>query len=695
MKKFISVILALLLILSQLTTVVLADEDDDRDRFDRSTLMPIFSIENSQIPSGDAGSTMTLSFNLKNTGYQAKNVVITPEFTAENNPFTVSSLTTSETIPQINGNSSVNVKFKLAIAPNAMPGSYPIKLNFRFKNAYDYDGTHEEIVYVRVTGRSTPPKIMIKEVSTNPKEIGPGGSARVSLILENKGSIDARDISVSLEGLKSSEGFYVGSGSNVAYVNRLGGHAVGAVVFDLKAANNIRRGSHEIGVKLSYKDSQRNTLEDVQNIYINVGGKSGTSSNIQIDNLDYPTTGIRPGNDFLLGFDLVNNGKLEASNIIVKVESGDPSVVPKTASIKKINLLEADKSEHLTFIFTPTKDAETRNYPINISIEYEDELNQGTENKYLLTQYVGIYVNNPKEDEEDSPKGKPKLIIDKYNFEPSIVKAGENFTMNLSFFNTNKEKAVKNIKIFLTADEKTDPNGNSGGGNVFTPVESSNTFYIDSIPPKGRVEKSIKMFTVPDAQAKTYTITANFEYEDSKGEEYTATELIGVPVIQQSKLEIGELNIPPEAFAGEATPISVEFYNTGKVTLYNMMVKLEGDFPTENGNYYVGNFEVGNSEYFEGMIIPQEPGEITGTLVFTYEDSSGETIEVKEDFTLNVMEPMPMDEFPEDMPPEEARGIKKLFKSKWFWITIILIGAGFGGFKFYKKRKEKGMALDE
>ncbi len=42
---------------------------------------------------------------------------------------------------------------------------------------------------------------------------------------------------------------------------------------------------------------------------------------------------------------------------------------------------------------------------------------------------------------------------------------------------------------------------------------------------------------MPDAQAKTYTITANFEYEDSKGEEYTATELIGgVPVIQQSNL---------------------------------------------------------------------------------------------------------------------------------------------------------------
>ncbi|CCQ94907.1 hypothetical protein CULT_2100001 [[Clostridium] ultunense Esp] len=169
-----------------------------------------------------------------------------------------------------------------------------------------------------------------------------------------------------------------------------------------------------------------------------------------------------------------------------------------------------------------------------------------------------------------------------------------------------------------------------------------------------------------------------------------------MPVIQKSKLEIGELNLPPEAFAGEPIPIFVEFYNTGKVTLYNMMVKLEGDFQTENGSYYVGSFEMGRSEYFEGMIIPMEPGELSGSLVFTYEDSSGENVEIRENFTLNVMESAPMDEFPEDMPPEgESRGIKKILKSKGFWISIISIGAGFGGFMFYKKKKKKGMALDE
>ena len=88
-------------------------------------------------------------------------------------------------------------------------------------------------------------------------------------------------------------------------------------------------------------------------------------------------------------------------------------------------------------------------------------------------------------------------------------------------------------------------------------------------------------------------------------------------------------------------------------------------------------------------------GELKGAVVFTYEDSTGEIVEHREEFTLNVVE-MIMDEFPEEMPPmDEPGGIKKLLRSKIFWIIIILIAAGGGGFIFYKKKKKKGMALDE
>ena len=280
-----------------------------------------------------------------------------------------------------------------------------------------------------------------------------------------------------------------------------------------------------------------------------------------------------------------------------------------------------------------------------------------------------------------------------------MVEAGKNFEMKLSFYNTNSSKTVKNIKIFLTSEPNVTTGDNAkptAGTSVFTPVDSSNTFYIDSIKPKGKVEKNITMFTIPDAAAKTHTITANFEYEDGSGEAYTATELIGIPVVQQSKLEVGELVYSPEAMVGDYAPVSVEFYNTGKTPLYNMMVKLEGNFQTESGNYYIGNFANGSSDSFEGNVIPNEAGEIKGAVVFTYEDSTGEQQEIRHEFAMNVSE-MTMPDIDDEFPPmEEPGGIKKLLKNKILWAVIILGAGGFGGFKFYKKKKaEKDLDLDE
>ncbi|NLK44433.1 MAG: LPXTG cell wall anchor domain-containing protein, partial [Tissierellia bacterium] len=126
-----------------------------------------------------------------------------------------------------------------------------------------------------------------------------------------------------------------------------------------------------------------------------------------------------------------------------------------------------------------------------------------------------------------------------------------------------------------------------------------------------------------------------------------------------------------------------------------------GDFQTEYGSYYVGNFASGSSEYFEGMVIPYSPGEVNGAVVFTYEDSTGQMQEVRKEFTLNVMEMPPMEEFPSDMPPMEGfdpneGGIKGMLKSKWTWIGLVVVLAVVGGIVFYrKKKKAKEMAFDE
>ena len=81
------------------------------------------------------------------------------------------------------------------------------------------------------------------------------------------------------------------------------------------------------------------------------------------------------------------------------------------------------------------------------------------------------------------------------------------------------------------------------------------------------------MYTIPDAQAKTYVVKALFEYEYEEDEQLKTNnmeDLFGIPVIQSAKLEVTDVIVSEPAFVGEPVYVSSEFYNTGRVKLSNL-----------------------------------------------------------------------------------------------------------------------------
>lgn len=667
-----------------------AQAEKEPEAPDESKYQPNLSVVSSKTILGESGSTISLPVEIKNTGNSIARDISTTLELGEDSPFYIEGRGHASS-PRLRSGESQSLSFRLKADKKAEGKTYPINVKFRFYNDLDKLVESSDTIYVKITDDKRAAQLVINRVDIKPGvAIEPGGLVTVGFEIENKGDSPAKDIKLSLKGL-TNEGFSLVSGLNSQSIPFLEKGKPRYIFFQLKSSRKLTSGNHELEMALSYKNINNQESLDENKFFIPIASNKNQSSNLIMENLTYPTGSLGINKDVNISFTLRNQGQSPAKNIIIKAESTDMSgLVPKSVSVIKLDSIEAGGSKKIDYQFLTTKGAETKNYPINISVQYGDE--SSSEEVSTLDQFLGVFVLAP--DEPGDPiKSTPRLIIDRYDFQPNLVRAGENFQMNLSFFNTNSSKTVKNIKIFLTAEANsgTDQNNPSSGSSVFTPVNSSNTFYIDSIAPKGRVDKTITMFTIPDAVAKTHMITANFEYEDNQGEEYTATELIGVPVVQQSRLEIGEVAYSMEAYIGESTPISVEFYNTGKVTLYNMMVRLEGDFQTESGSYYIGNFQNGSSEYFEGYIIPSEPGPLEGEVVFTYEDSTGEEQEVRKDFNLNVLDMSPMDEFPDDFEPleEGPGGFRGFLTSKWLWGSILILAGGFGGFKFYKKKKQE------
>lgn len=598
------------------------------------------------------------------------------------------------------------VEVRVRIPQSAEAGTYKISVTGKTR----IDGEIVKVsgeAYVRVNGGSqNKAQLKINRVDVLPEaNVVPGSYVAFGYEIENISDVLAKNVELNISGLAAA-GLSVRGGTTTQKVKAIEAGKKIYLYYEMNVAKTAKFGSYEIKTDLSYESEfNKEPIKEETTAFINIGGDASQDSQLIIQDLKFPSATLGVNKTFDVSFKIRNQGQSVAKRIRASAKSDDPSgVVSRTVSDILVRDLAPGEEETVSYKFFTTKGGSTKNYPINIKIEYLDDFTEGKEPK-TVEQIVGVFLNNPENtgDGKDAKKSTPKLIIDRYEFEPKLPLAGNEFEMNLSFYNTNAKKAVKNIKIDLTSQDTSKSDSNTAGSSVFTPVDSSNTFYIGRIAPSGKVEKTIKMFVVPDATAKTYNITANFEYEDDENNEYKSSENIGVPVYQESKLDIDPINYQTNAMVGDNIPITANFYNTGKVTLYNFKVTLTADNATvNNGTYYIGNFNSGGQDVYEGSIMPNEPGEIKGKLKFTYEDSTGEVKEKEEDINITVEEAPPVDENagPDGMPmPDGAIGEAPWYKKPLFIVPVALVILGAIGFVVFKKlknkKKEKDLKIDE
>jgi len=661
------------------------EEDSTSESTSGSDNEPKLVIESTSIPEAHAGDTMQIPLTITNESrYSAKNISVKLSLdNAEDSPFDMDSLNLVKSISTLNSKKSEGVIFSLKVKPYAEERTYELYVEFKYFNTKNSSYSSNEKIYVKVTNNKNVPALIIQDIKYSANPVIAGEKLQVSLNLVNMGDLDALGVKLSVEGL-SKDGFTLSSGVDSWYIDKIKGNEKKNILLNLLAASSMESGNYGMELKMDYKDQRNNSYSNNSSFFINVRGET-KSSNVSLNNIEIMPQEVKMNENFMLSFDVCNKGKSNARNVKVTVK-GEDGIISKSPDLLIIEDLPAGEQKKLEYILYANSDAKTKNYNIMINLEYEDSEKENT--KYSVNQYAGVYVNG------GNSKITPKIIISNYNFEPKLVRAGEEFSMDLTFMNTSLTKEVKNVKIYLTGIDS-----NKDGNVVFTPVGSSNTFFVDSIKPKGTAARSIKMYTIPDAQPKYYNITANIEYQDDEGTEYKAEELVGIPVIQQSKLDASEISLPPEVYIGQPTPISLQYYNKGKTKLSNLLIKIEGDFQVENGEAFIGNFESGSSDYYEAMLIATKAGIANGKVIFSFEDPSGEEFTYEREFTITAMEMPPM-QMPENMPPEPVSTKDKIMnntiKNKYFWIGIVVFAVAiFISRRLIKNKRRKGMELDE
>jgi hypothetical protein len=655
--------------------IVDESDNDDDDIFDPTIYKPSLKTSSATtIPTFNAGTKINLEIPLENLSTnEAKTIEISFENELDSFPFKPENLLQTFSISSLKKGEVKKATFPVEIPQSVKSGTYLLKMKTVYKNVFGSDFETILNYYITINNTYIEPSVGIIDYSLDKDQIDANGDYKLTLNLKNAGSMKANSIRVVLSGF-DKDNFILNKDVDTKNVSYLLGQGNGVINYNIHAQTNITPGNHELIAHIYFLDDQNNEYEKESKIYLNALSND-SSGNISVLNLKRPEV-VSSNQNFNISFDLQNDyGDLK--NVEVSLEYPSNVAVPKTSPKFYIKDFVNGTTISKSFSMSSKQEISTEYYDFYVVVRY---LKPGASEWTEIREYAGTFFSG-----NDGALGRPKIIVANYNFGGFEVLAGQEFDLSLDLFNTSSVEGVKNIKVSLKADE-----------GVFSPVEMASSFFIDSIAPNEIFNKVIKLKAKNDASVKPYNIVLTMEYEDSKGNAYDSQknpykeeETLAINVNQPIRLETSEIVPPYEAYINQPVSIYMDFFNTGKSTLYNLMVKVEGDFTVQGSNYYVGNFEAGRSDYFDMSIIPTLEGMAMGKVVFTFEDANGVPGSIEKEFSMNVMGEMI---FEPEVPGEEfpiEPGMPVAPNKPMIYIIIGGILTLMGGLWIWKVRKDK------
>ena len=640
----------------------------------------------------------TITFSLNNTSrFTANEVRVSPDITAEKAVAGVRILSTLlEPANQvISPDAAREYQLRVVVDESAKEGIYPIYLNVTYKNnAGDAYQTTLLLYYEVRKDDSQLEKIEI--VDDNFSELKPEADKELTFQykIENDTDYQVRNVKTKIEGLPAE--FTLKSASDTVIIGNIMPLIAKPAEFTYYLKENIAAGSYPFTVTYEYenRDGQRIVRQAKYNVFISPSETGKAAGKLTYSGFSYPNS-VAQDQAFPISFKITNTGDKDIKELSVKMADNNV-FLPKTPSVVKFSDLKQGDSQTYSVTVIGTGDSlKDRNYPITFEISYKTSTAKDAQ-AITDTQVIGVYLD-AKEEEKDKEKNLPKIILDSYKVEPTIVQASQQFELNMVFRNTNRTKDIYNVKAFLTFDIATGKE--SVQQNVFSPVNSSNTFYIDHIGPNQTVSRTFTMYVVPDAAPKTYMVNVNFEYEDKDGKAITAKELVGIPVMQTTKVETSELTLPTSATLNQEVSANFNIYNTGKAKVYNVMINVEGKgFTADPNNQYIGSFDVGQSNAYEGYLRFSEPGEQKGKFIVSYDDQNGEKFTIEKEFNVMVEEAPMMPDMDPNMPGMDGNDVMPDQAAQgglpWGMIiggvvgVLVVAGIGIGIWRKHKHKKE-------
>lgn len=427
--------------------------------------------------------------------------------------------------------------------------------------------------------------------------------------------------------------------------------------------------------------NESETPESVKSVRFSVGDGQATPYG------EYP-------NVMNFSIPLKNSGKVTAYDVRAEmVLDKDSKVFPfdiNDASYdRSFDKVANGESVSLDYSFSIRKDAYTGFYPIKLKISYRESVDgdiQSVEDEFY------VHVKNKEEKESESTakgdfnandRSRSRIIVDSFRTEPEQIIAGEEFELIAVMKNASDSITASNI-LFSFESEKVSESP------VLSTVSGANSIVVNSLGAGKTTEIRLRFKSKAGLDPKAYALTIKEKYDSPDFKNAEESVVINIPISQIARVGIGTITALPDTVSvGSDTSVNFSVNNTGKVTLYNTMVKLESSY-IKPVDMYLGNIKAGESKVADMMVsvtgMSTEDEKIKITI--SYEDEEGKVSTMEKDMDLTI------EEAAEDIPDDNMSDMEEPVKKPWYtnpllWVIVVIIIGSTAGYVIFKKIKSK------
>lgn len=337
--------------------------------------------------------------------------------------------------------------------------------------------------------------------------------------------------------------------------------------------------------------------------------------NLAIRNFSTQPARVYAGKEFVVVVEVYNNGSRGAENTLVTFPGG--TFVPVGQAGYLLGLLHINATAVITQTMRAPTNLTSGIYNLQINLSANDF--EG--NHYEFPQTIAVEVIG------GGGTGRPQLVVESAQSDPSVLGPGDRFTLTLRIANRGERTATR----VAVGPASTD---------LVVPAEGSNLAALDRIAPGNSVTVTLPLVVGKVTQGGRVGLELALTYGDSSGGSYADRQSVGLEVsaslADRPQLLIAAARTDPSIVApGDLFTLTLEVRNVGGGDAYRLLLTLGGEggkelgpfAPREAGNVvFVSRIRAGESTVIQIPLVIDGAAEAKAygiPVLLAYEDGRG------------------------------------------------------------------------